>query len=360
MSKAAFFLILALGLVAPPVRAEPAAPAAGAAPLPAVRVLEETAPVTFRDGRSSVLVRIPLPLHRGANAFRLYGPRPLTLRSRGRRTDLYRDAFLELATRSRLQPSGNALDTLLKQAEGLSLPGVTSGTARSGGAGWTSTGVLKHAASLPAYRHFSALTRALGGAELNLDLAEPVLEGLRLRALATDEAEGRLVRMGQLLNVETAGADPALRDGYRAARAEFDQLQQGLWPAITASLRKHQSRLLLRAARDVVLSRLGFWALFGFLGWQGVESAFNAEYQGQYAICLATVAAGLAEAAARHPEHLPLVLYAEYATNYQLTEALKEGQVMELKAAGGRSRPEWQIQFTGRCEELRKALGKVE
>src|SRR4051812_27312872 len=75
-------------------------PAAPAAPPSAVcpKALEETAPVTFGDSaKAAVTVRVPLALHRPANAFRLYGGRPLTLQDRTRRRDLYRDAFLELA-----------------------------------------------------------------------------------------------------------------------------------------------------------------------------------------------------------------------------------------------------------------------
>jgi hypothetical protein len=147
--------------------------------------------------------------------------------------------------------------------------------------------------------------------------------------------------------------DPALRDGYRLARKEFDQVRQGLWPAVAASVKSHQGRLMLSAVRQVVLSNLGIWALFGYLGWQGVQSALNVEYQGQYAICLGTLAANLQGAAS---DHLPLSRYAEYALNYQLTEALKEGQIMPLKPAGGKPATTWQIHLTGRCEELRAAL----
>src|SRR3712207_8612147 len=44
-------------------------------------------------------------------------------------------------------------------------------------------------------------------------------------------------------------------------------------------------------------------------------------------------------------------VYAEYALNYQLTETLKSGQVMPLKAAGGRSEASWQIDCGTRSEE---------
>jgi hypothetical protein len=182
------------------------------------------------------------------------------------------------------------------------------------------------------------------------------MAGLQLRAAATDEAHARLLQLGKAINPEAIGTDPALRDGYRAAVAEFEEIRKGLWPAVGASLRKHQGRLLVSAVKQIVLSRLGVWAIFGQLGWQGVESTLNAEYRGQLAICYTTLACALAEIAARAPEHQPLALYAEYAASYQLTEALKADQLMALKPAGGRSSGDWQIHLSGRMEELRKAL----
>src|SRR5687767_13619559 len=103
-------LALASGVLARGAAAEtvPVAPEAAA---PQLRAATESAPVTLRDNRhATVTLRVPLALHRGANAFRLYGPRPLTLHDRNRRRDLYRDTFLELATRSRLAPNANAWD----------------------------------------------------------------------------------------------------------------------------------------------------------------------------------------------------------------------------------------------------------
>jgi hypothetical protein len=42
--------------------------------------------------------------------------------------------------------------------------------------------------------------------------------------------------------------------------------------------------------------------------------------------------------------------------HFQLTEALKQGQVMALKPAGGRDVAGWQIHCAERCEELKRAL----
>jgi len=336
---------------------------------PELRVLQETAVVSLGpEGSAAVSVRVPLALHRPANVFRLYGPRPLTLRDRNRRRDLYRDTFLELATRSQLAPAPGAWDTLRRQWDrlGKTPPDLqllrqallaAPVSAAAGDATRLAAELSKEVAALPGYGHLTALSRALGKGEPSLELAEPVIQALQLRALATDQAEQRLLALGEALDVERAPADPAMRDGYRAARAEFDQVRQGVWPAIAAAVQRNQGRLLASAARQVVLSNLGFWALCGHMGWQGVESALNAEYRGQQAICTATVAGGLAEAAAREPRRLPLAVYAEYLLNYQLTEALKTGQVLGLKPAGGRTEGSWQIQFNGRCEELRKALG---
>lgn len=89
-------IILALTLLGALVLVTPVA----AQTLPSLRVAEETAALSLRDFQgANVTLRIPHALHRPANAFRLYGLRPLTLKDRGRRRDLYRDAFLELATR---------------------------------------------------------------------------------------------------------------------------------------------------------------------------------------------------------------------------------------------------------------------
>jgi hypothetical protein len=378
MHRSLWIALIITGLTAAGARADlPAVPPAAASVLPAPRVLEETAPLTLTDsGKARVTLRVPVALHRGANAFRLYGVRPLTLWSRDRRRDLYRDAFLELATRARLTPSVSAWDTLSKQWDWIKIgsPGLRSvgQKAAAGTADGSSPAsspfpaspdellraadaLARQVETIPGYRHLGALGRALGG-DLVVDAAQPITAALELRALATDEAERRLQFLGRALDVEGSGKDPALRDGYRAAQAEFDEVRQGLWPAVAASLRKNQGRLLMTAARDLALSHLGFWAIFGYLGWQGAEGVLNAEYAGQYSVCLATLAAALAQSAGKDPDPLPLALYAEYLLNYQLTEALKEGQVMELKPAGGRDSASWQIRFTGRCEEIRKAL----
>jgi hypothetical protein len=315
--------------------------------------------VVIRDSRgATVTLRVPLALHRGANAYRLYGKRPLTLWDRGRRRDLYRDAFLELATRSRLAPGATAWDPLVKQLAWVrSLhPRLDLATLPAAEGQGVTAELLRRLRSVPGYGHLEALGRAVGEAGSPIDASEPVMAALQLRALATDEAEKRLFQAGEALGVERPGADPALRDGYRAARAEFEQVRRGLWPAIAQALEKNRGRLLLSAVRQIALTSLGSWAIFGQLGWQAVESTLNAEYRGQAAVALATVAAGLAEAYTGQPEALPLGLYAEYAVNYQLTEALKSGQVMGLKPAGGRSSGSWQIQLAGRCDELRKAL----
>ncbi|HEU4754925.1 MAG TPA: hypothetical protein VFU47_17590 [Armatimonadota bacterium] len=347
-------VILAIGLVA----GAGGLPSAGAQEAPvaaAPRISAETASLTIRDGRTLVGLRVPLALHRGANAFRLYGSRPLTLADRSRRRDLYRDAFLELATRSRLNPQSTAWDSL--SAQWGWLQGIRgAGTALPGGDLEKRIGeTLRQYTSLPSYRHAAALLKALGADPLAA-ANDPVLSALQLRAVATDEAQARLLQLGRALNVEAVGTDPALRDGYHMASAEFEEVRKGLWPAIGASLRKNQGRLLLSAVKQIVLSHLGAWAIFGQIGWQGVESTLSAEYRGQLAICYATLAQALSEAATRAPEYLPLALYAEYAVNYQLTEALKGDQVMALKPAGGRSAGSWQIQCSTRAEELRRAL----
>jgi hypothetical protein len=355
MRKLTWLVLLLVGLSAQVGGAETGSAAQS---LPKPRVVEETAPVTLRDDRrATVTLRVPHALHRPANAFRLYGGRPLTLHSRNRRRDLYRDAFLELATRSRLTPAASLWDPLAKQWEWLlrSNPNIIRADAEG-----IRSAFPEEAEKLAP--HLRALTRALREGAAIENLAGPIVEALRLRALATDQAEQRLLRIGQALDREGApdreGAisDPALRAGFQAARAEFEQLRKGLWPAIATSLKKNGGHLLLRAARDLVLSQLGTWAIFGYLGWQTLEANFNAEYHGQYAVCLATASASLAQRTHKASEALPAALYAEYLLNYELTEALKQGQVMGLKPAGGRAAGSWQVQFTGRCDELRKAL----
>src|SRR5437764_6891151 len=93
---AAFCVLAPVGARAEPDPAPappPAEPAAAPTGFPAppqsplgLRALEETAPVTFRDSaKTTVTLRVPLALHRPANAFRLYGNRPLTLHARARR-----------------------------------------------------------------------------------------------------------------------------------------------------------------------------------------------------------------------------------------------------------------------------------
>lgn len=203
-----------------------------------------------------------------------------------------------------------------------------------------------------------ALTRALGAMAPGTELTQPVAEALRLRALATDDAEQRLRALGTLLDVgaPAPGTDPALAEGYRAAAAEFAQVRQGVWPAVADSLQRNQGKLAMDALKEIVLSRLAFWAVFGYMGWQGAEGAVNAEYHGQYAVCLATEAAALAGAADREPRALPEALCAELTLNYELTEALKAGQVMPLKPAGGLGDAEWQIRCAERSAELRRAL----
>jgi hypothetical protein len=365
------------------VRAQEAPAPASPVTVPSVRLCaaDETLPVTVKDDRGhSVTLRVPRSLHRDANRFRLYGTRPLTLWSHDRRRDLYRDAFLEIATRAQLSQTSNAWDTLSQQWEWLrsqspEIQRLTSAAhatqvpaaLQQGIAApvQASREVLKELASRPGYPQVSALLKALAGADFKPDAADPMLEALQLRALATDEASRRLQLLGDALRVQAPEADPALREGYLAARTEFEEVRQGLWPALALSMKKNQGRLVLSAVKQIVLSRVGWWAIFGQLAWQGVESSVNTEYCGQYAICLATLATRMAESctasevrAGPDPRvaYTPLALYAEYVLNYQLTEALKTGQLLPLQPAGGRSTASWQIQFSGRCNELRLAL----
>jgi hypothetical protein len=361
---------------------ESPAPASPAAP-PALKLCaaDETLPVALQDDhRNPVTLRVPRSLHRDANRFRLYGARPLTLQSYDRRRDLYRDAFLEIATRAQLCQASNAWDSLTQQWEwlrtqspevqrlynaalatqvpGVFQRGITAPAKASGD-------LLKDLASKPGYPQVSALLKALASADFKPEAADPMVEALQLRALATDEAAQRLRLLGEALRLQSPETDPAMREGYLAARTEFEEVRQGLWPALVSSMRKNQGRLVLSAVKQIALSRVGWWAIFGQLAWQGVESSINTEYRGQYSICLATVATRLSESCEQSGPRVgpeprvafsPLALYAEYVLNYQLTEALKTGQVLPLQPAGGRSTATWQIQFTGRCNELRLAL----
>ncbi len=360
------------------VRAGAQAGTAGAVQTQAV---QETASVAFRDIRgTSVTMRIPLALNRPANYFRLYGLRPLTLHDPGRRRDLYRDAFLEMATGSLLQPRVDIWAPADQQLQWIgqfvwrqtsrppSLQGIgpvwerlrnPGGLARDG-ASW-----VREMTRTPLPAHAAALVRAFGDDPPGA--AGPVLEALAFRALATDEAEARLRTAGLALGLDQAAPgigsrDPALREGYRAARAEFDQVRQGLWPGIAAAMRRRQGSLVMDAIKPLALSSLGGWALFGYLGWQAAESALNVEYRGQSALCLATLAVALRNAeqgpsvtadreAVRH-----LALRAEYGLNHQLTQALKREQVLAFQPAGGRREADWQISLAARSAALRSTL----
>lgn len=365
------------------VRAQEAPDPAIAAAPPSIKLCaaDETLPVGLQDDRRhAVTLRVPRALHRDANRFRLWGTRPLTLQSYDRRRDLYRDAFLEIATRAQLSQTSTTWDSLSQQwdwlrsqspevqrlynaaqatqvpaafQQGLAAPAKASGE------------LLKELAARPGYPQVSALLKALAGADFKPEAAEPMLEALQLRALATDEASHRLQLLGEALRLQAPDADPAMREGYLAARTEFEEVRQGLWPALAASMKKNQGRLVLSAVKQIALSRVGWWAIFGQLAWQSVESTINTEYRGQYSICLATVATRLSESCEQPGQRTgpeprvafsPLALYTEYVLNYQLTEALKSGQVMPLQPAGGRNSATWQIQFTGRCNEIRLAL----
>ena len=352
--------------------------AARAQESPSLQAARETAVVSLRDSRgAAVALRVPQALHRPANAFRLYGQRPLTLHDRGRRRDLYRDALLDIATRSRLAPRVTAWDSVSKQVEWLRSSGLASRTMLNGlipgevaGAAGSVRATLRKLEADPAFRQLGAVREALGdnppgpplgkgGSPGSLpvsDIAEPVAAALELRALATDAAEGRLRILGTFLRLDDPQTDPALREGYRAAAAEFEQVRQGLWPAIGASLRKHQGRLLLSAAKQIILSNLGMWAIFGYVAWQGVEGIVNTEFHGQYAVCMATTAVTLAEASGSTSEARPLAAYAEYALSYALTEALKGGALLPLQPAGGLSAGGWQIRCSERCAALRPVL----
>ncbi len=346
------------------------------------QVIEETAPLTIKDSRGiSVTLRIPVSLHRPANAFRLYGGRPLTLQSFERRRDLYRDAFLELVTQSGLQPRVSMFDTVGKQAQWLGdqawrqldryqkgqnprLPRVDlsllardprraarqiADTARLGRPG-------------PISDHVGSVLRAVG--QNPPSTAKPVVEALTLRAVAADAAEARLRGAGRALGFEPGyqsrdlALDPAMRAGYQSALTEFGEVQKGLWPAIVSSVYRNQGKLVIEAVKKIALSSLGFWAVFGYLGFQGAESAMNAEYRGQYSICLATLEAALLQAGAATPaeEAYQLALAAECSLNYQLTEALKRPALFPLEPAGGKSPGQWQMVFSQRWNTLRTEL----
>lgn len=346
------------------------------------QVIAETAPLTIKDSRgTSVTLRIPLSLHRPANAFRLYGGRPLTLQSYERRRDLYRDAFLELVTQSGLQPRVSMFDTVGKEAQWLgdqawrqldryqkgqnpTLPKVDlslltrdprraarqiADTARLGRPG-------------PISDHVGSVLRAVG--QNPPSTAKPVVEALTLRAVAADAAEARLRSAGRALGFEPGylprdlALDPAMRAGYQAALTEFGEVQKGLWPAIVSSVYRNQGKLVIEAVKKIALSSLGFWAVFGYLGFQGAESAMNAEYRGQYSICLATLEAALLQAGAATPaeEAYQLALAAECSLNYQLTEALKRPALFPLEPAGGKSPGQWQMVFSQRWNTLRTEL----
>jgi hypothetical protein len=325
-----------------------------------LRSARDSASVQIKDDRgAAVTLRVPLALHRGANHYRLWGARPLTLKSRDRRRDLYRDAFLELSTRAGLAPRASAWDDLRKQVEWLNgvkgaptpppamLPSELQRAADE---------ITKRASGLPGYPHLKALGESLKGLAPTIGVPDSLYTTLQLRALATDEAERRLTLLAGAL---PSGADPALHEGYRAACGEFKALREGFWQSIASGLRKNQGKFLVGALREAVLTPLGGWAVFGYLGWRGLESALNAEHRGQYAVCLAGLAAHTTEGATKDKSLEALAVYAEYALSYQLTEALRQDVVMALKPAGGRSAGSWQIELSGRLDELKKAMGEA-
>lgn len=345
-------------------------------PASPLRAADDTLARSLRDDRGGeVALRVPRALFRDANTFRLYGVRPLTLRSRDRRRDLYRDAFLEVATRSRLTPSTTAWDPLSRQwdwlgAQTVRVPGLAAPvpvlppSVREGAEAasrWTAD-LRKKVESAAGTGQLGALSRALGAQALGkagtvVDLSSPVATTLQLRALATDQAEQRLQFVGRALRLDSSGMDPAMRDGFRAAQSEFDEVRQGLWPALAGCLQRHEGELLLSAVKSIALSRLSMWAIFGQMAWQSAESAVNAEYNGQYSICLATLACTLEDpSAGSDPAVTQQALYTEFAMNYQLTETFKDGQVLMLKPAGGLTTGDWEVRYSSRCQELKKAL----
>lgn len=321
----------------------------------------DTADVPLKDDRGArVTLTVPLAIHRGANHFRLWGPRPLTLHSRERRKELFREALLDVATRASLSPRTSAWDDLQQQLEWLRatsggrlpLPPIAARPEVDRVVGE----LTRRARSLPGYGNLEALGKALGTVSPQVDLPDAMIGTLQLRALATDEAEQRLLALGKALRLEERGVDPALRDAYAAAVADFQSVRRDLWTALSRGLQKNQGRLLLSAVREALLSPLGAWAVFGYLGWRGVESVFSAEQRGQSAICAATLARRLQHSARESPDCAHLALYAEYAAAFQLTEALKQEGLMALKPAGGRTAGAWQIEVSERVDELRKSL----
>lgn len=307
--------------------------AAEAAASTAVR---ESVAVTIRDSRlKQCTLRIPTALHRPANRFRLYGLRPLTLWSYGYRRDLYRDAFLELATRSLLSPSESIWDAAGRTGDRLL---QKSGLSNLPAAGMLNLQVADE-----------SLLKA-GGPDSFAAISAPLRETLELRALATELAENRLRRAGSAVESGGSSIDPAMRDGYRAALREFENLRKDLWPALIDRLKKHGGRIVLSSIRDFAMSHLGFWAIFGHLGWNAAGALLTDERQAQLAI----VYSSLAE---RLPGSDPdLVSYADYLTAYSLTEALKGGRLLDLKPAGGRSQAEWRLHLGQRADDLRQKL----
>lgn len=333
MTRHAFNRLLAVLLLG----AMLAAGAVAAAPASPPLCVAESVEVTFRDSRfRRVAMRVPTALHRPANRFRLYGPRPMTLWSYGRRRDLYRDAFLELATRSLLAPRVTAWDGLGSQMEWL-------GAVRP--AGSPAPILSLPGGPPPADSNLAAAASALSDGALGpLErLAEPYITTLQLRALATDDAAVRLRELGTLLRLEEAGVDPAMRDGYRAAQSEFAALRGDLWSSLGSNIRRNGGRLLVSAVRDLALSQLGFWALFGYLGWSAAEGLFNAEYQAQLASTLATIGGRLALGAGAAAK--AQIEYVDYAMAYSLTETFRDGRLMEMKAAGGRGVAGWRLHY---------------
>jgi hypothetical protein len=318
------------------------------------------AAVSLKDDRGAVVtLQVPLAIHRDANRFRLYGNRPLTLRSRDRRTDLYRESFLELATRAHLTPRTSVFDDVNKQVEWLkgvqpNLPWGSLPALPKNDFGKALGELGKRAQALPGYGNLAAVEKSLGSI-VGIEVPESVQQTLKLRALATDEAENRLQELGRALKLEQA-ADPALRAGYNAALSDFRAVRRDFWTAVASSIKRNQGQFALSAARQVILSPLGAWAMFGYLGWRGVETIFNAEYRGQLAICTATVERRLSDNAALDSAQQTQALYARYALAYQLTEALREDGLMALKPAGGRTAGAWEIELSSQLDELKRAL----
>lgn len=350
MHRRLFVLLSITACWAGPALAE--APAAGNGPA--------CAPVALKDDRGArITLQVPLAIHRDANRFRLYGNRPLTLRSRDRRTDLYREALLELATRAHLTPRTSVFDDVNKQVEWLkgvqpNLPWGSLPALPKNDIGKVLGELGKRAQALPGYGNLAAVQKSLGSI-VGIEVPESVQETLKLRALATDEAESRLKELGRALKLDQAG-DPALRAGYNAALSDFRAVRRDFWTAVATSIKRNQGQFALGAARQVVLSPLGAWAMFGYLGWRGVETIFNAEYRGQLAICTATVERVLTETAELDPTQQPQAVYARYALSYQLTEALRDDGLMALKPAGGRTAGAWEIELSSQLDELKRAL----